>query len=196
MKTLLPFLVVVLLTSCRFHSGTFQSNGVAIHQPSRNAGTVSGSASTVHILGIGGLSTKTLIDDAKRNIYERYPLPAGSILENISVNHSKEFYLVGMAHTITIVADVIDINPTTANQHYKGFFTSDSIYFPLSNSPYDYWGKRATAEFNIGDKVTFLFNGKSENATIIERSKFGYICSYANGKRIYLQKGQMQLLPM
>jgi hypothetical protein len=195
MKLFVPFLFAILFASCKFHSGTFHSNGTSANVHARTAGTVRGTSNVFYFLGLGGLRTSTLVHDAKQNIYQRYPIPKGMVLDNVTIDQSRTTILVALIHRVTITADLIEIGNELSNKSYKGFFTTDSIYFPLSNEPYDYLRYSSLPAFTIGDKVSFVINGKSETGTIVAKNVYGYICKYSENQKIYLQKAQMQLVP-
>ncbi len=70
--------------------------------------TVHGSASTMKVLGLGGLSKQALVAEARENLLKTNPpLAEGEILANITVDFKLSFIIIVSKTTVTVTADVI-----------------------------------------------------------------------------------------
>ena len=133
MKNLLILITLFSITSCAFHSGTFNGSAAINNNQFRIAGTAHGTAQTTQIFGLGGLGKNGLVQEAKKNMQSKYPIQKGMAWGNVTLDF-KITYVFFVRKTMAIVsADIIDFNPATINANYTGFYTEDSTYFPARN---------------------------------------------------------------
>ena len=200
-KKLLPLGILLLMVSgCAIHSGNFNSGVAITNNQFKVLGTATGKASTLHILGIGGLATDALVADAKRDLYSRYPLTNGMLLANISVDFKRSFYLVASVTEVTLSGDIIDFNPSHFEMPYQGFYTEDSTFFPTEKIglPLSVKSQSDKNQLKIvpGNSVSFLLNGVQTKATVKEINSYGLKCEYqtaAGTRKIYLRPDQVTL---
>lgn len=193
MKLLLGLITSFLFTSCAFHHGTFQGSACVTNNQYRIAGTAKGSAEIVQLLGIGGLGKDALVNEAKKDLYAKYPIPKGMMLGNVTVNFKTTYALIVRKTKVFIVADIIDFNPATINANYKGFYTEDSTYFPSRNEMSGiemFNGEDLNGNgVSLNDQVTFLINMNRVDGKIIAINSYGIKCQYETPqgtKKIYL----------
>lgn len=193
MKYLFIAIPLFFLTSCAFHSGTFNGSAAITNNKFRIAGKANGSAETVHFLGLGGLRKDAIVNEARKNMEAKYPIPRGMAWGNVSVDFKTTFVFILWKTKATVSADIIDFNPETINADYKGFYTEDSTYFPARNSVSSDFENYQT-DFNgnnikINDSVTFRMNGNLFVGQIIAIDSYGIKCKYETpqgSKKIYL----------
>jgi hypothetical protein len=197
---LLSSIVLLLLTSCAFHQGTFDSGVAITNNQFRIAGTARGSAYTFHILGIGGLSKDALVWEAKRDLYSKYPLAKGMSLTNVSVDRKFSFYGVAIRTEVVINADIIDFNPERFDLPYLGFYTQDSTFFPTEKLPINTSHKNYVDKHSdyvrIGSTVYFTLNGSKIRGTVKDINSYGIKCEYPTKmgtSKIYLQPKYISL---
>lgn len=110
---LFAILTTLLLSfsNCALHSGYMQSSA------SLNSNNftyikrdVQGSASTLYVLGIGGLSKTALVNEAKNNLLNNFQLQNNQALVDITVNWKNSYYLLVMKNECTITASIVEFN--------------------------------------------------------------------------------------
>jgi len=107
-SALLVAAMVTLLTSCAFHNGITTSSASISNKNFTMMKTVHGSASTMKVLGLGGLSKQALVAEARENLLKTNPpLAEGEILANITVDFKLSFIIIVSKTTVTVTADVI-----------------------------------------------------------------------------------------
>lgn len=186
--------LLFILSGCAFHNGTFDSGVAITNNQFRVVGTAHGNAYTTHVFGLGGLATDALVHEAKRDLYSKYPLAKGMILNNITVDFKRSFYFFAMTTKVMISADIIDFNPEHFDLPYQGFYTNDSTFFPteklpLNRSPKSYLDKNADY-IQVGSKVKFMLNTVQTQGIVKEINNYGLKCEYQSTtglKKIYLQ---------
>ena len=106
---LLP--IVVLMTGCMaFHSGMLQSSAALssanFHYVRMD---IEGTANATYVLGIGGLSRATLVNEAKQDMLSTSPLKSNQALANTTVNF-KTSNILGFISIVkcTVSADVVE----------------------------------------------------------------------------------------
>jgi hypothetical protein len=128
-KQVLSLLLLILsLSSCRYHEGTLISNA-SITPSSELVGYASGEAETSIVLGFGGLNTQTLIRDAKQNLYLNHPLKKGQAYANMGVDVSRSFYPfsalpVVVKNMVVVSADVVNLDPDKVGEELQPLFIS------------------------------------------------------------------------
>ncbi len=84
---------LVLLSSCAYHGGMMTGNA-ELNSNSEIVNFAIGQSEAVHVFGIGGLDSKTLVKDAKEDLYSRYPLKKGQAYANLVVDFRQAFYFI------------------------------------------------------------------------------------------------------
>ncbi len=188
-------IVLFLVSGCATHSGTFDSGVAITNNQFRVVGIAEGQARGTYILGVGGLLKDALVMEAKRDLYSKYPLAKGMVLANVTVDFKRTFLFVAATTLVTVSGDVIDFNPANLDFPYKGFYTDDSTFFPMSPLPIfsERLPSRMDSELNLikkGMKVSFKINNTNIPGTVVEIDNFGIKCSYqteSGMKKIYLK---------
>lgn len=189
--------LVLLLTSCAVHNGTYDSGVALTNNRFRVVGTAEGQAGTTYVLWIGGLGKDALVAEAKKNLYSRYPLTKGMILANVTVDFKQSFFFVAGATLVTVSGDVIDFNPANLDLPYKGFYTEDSTFFPMTTlpvvtevSPKAYIVDEELNSIKKGSKISFKINNTTMKGVVEEINTYGIKCSYQTDsgiRKIYLK---------
>ena len=113
MKKIYVILIIVIgvlsFSSCAFHSG-YMNNSTSLSQGnfSYTKTSISGSASTVKFIGIGGLGKSAIVERAKKDMLKNHPLKANQALANVTVNWKVGFYLIVHTNKCTVTADVVE----------------------------------------------------------------------------------------
>ena len=112
MKRLLVFVFIgILFQGCiSLHNGVIAPNSVNVSTDNfQIVKSISGEASALYILGIGGAKKDGLVREAKINMYNDYPPKPNEIITNITVDNKQTFlfgFLV-MQHSVIVSADVV-----------------------------------------------------------------------------------------
>lgn len=111
MKQNQPLLIVILIlflcNSCAFHKGVMTGNASLQGTNFELIDMATGKASTVKVLGIGGLNKNALVLEAKRDLYSNYPLSIGQAFANVTVDFKNSYILVVSITDVTISADIV-----------------------------------------------------------------------------------------
>lgn len=87
-----------------------------------------GSAHVSYFLGMGGNSSESLLFEAKRNMYQTFPLKKGEFYDNIIIDYKNSYYLVFSKLKITITADIVNrgtyADSEVYTENYKHFLAS------------------------------------------------------------------------
>lgn len=134
---------MVLLSSCAFHSGLITGNASLNNPEFSIVDFAIGSSETVKVFGIGGLNADAVVLEAKRNLYENYPLQKGQALANVTVDFKREYYLVWSKLKVIISAEIVDFNPSL-DKEQQAF---SSLHEIENSSIHDF--------FKIGDEILF-----------------------------------------
>ena len=88
---------------------------------------IQGSESVTYVLGIGGMTKETLVDNAKKDMLQRNPLKANQALCNLTVN-MKTSYQLGLFITVTctVTADVVEFITMNSNNGFSENRTESS----------------------------------------------------------------------
>lgn len=109
---LIAFLfLLTFFSSCAASHIGYVTSSTSLSSPNYNIikKEITGKATTTYILGIGGINTDNLIEEAKKNMLTQNPLLENQSLANISVNFKKTNYLFLYGQTTcTITADVVE----------------------------------------------------------------------------------------
>lgn len=126
----LLFTITLLFTSCAFHSGIFQPTSFEKHH--QYVAFAAGSARTIHVFNIGGLSKEALVLEAKQVMQTLRPLGPDERYANITVDFKYTYWLIGLTTKAVVAADVIKFVPDTvqqvySNEYYKALFNRSNI---------------------------------------------------------------------
>lgn len=107
---LLIFVIGVLsFSSCAVHNGYMNGSASLSEANFDYAKTsISGEASTLKVLGIGGLAKKAIVEEAKKNMLKNNPLKSNQALANVTVNWKNGFYFIVQTNKCTVTADVVE----------------------------------------------------------------------------------------
>ena len=110
-KVLSLFLFLSLVNSCAMHQG-YINNSVALEQNNFDYvnTNISGMASAVYIVGIGGLDRDAIVNAAKQDMLRQNPLKSNQGLANLTVNWKNTWLIVYTKTTCTVSADVVEFN--------------------------------------------------------------------------------------
>ena len=166
-KGILPFLLAsVFLQSCAFYNGTMTGNAAISDANFTVAGFASGTARCTYVFGIGGLKKDGLVLEAKRNMYNTYPLAPGQAFANVTVDFKRGYYILFARTVCTITADIIDFNEMPSSNDFdsvnseitanvinqlKNYSVGEHVYYSESNS-----------SAPIGATITSFLNGKAQ----------------------------------
>ena len=100
---------VLFLSGCAIHTG-YMDSSAALGEAgfSYTQTSISGSASTLRVLGIGGLSKQAIVEEAKMDMLKNNPLKDDQALANVTVNWKYSFYVVVQTTSCTVTADVVE----------------------------------------------------------------------------------------
>ncbi|MEN0006719.1 MAG: DUF6567 family protein [Bacteroidota bacterium] len=163
-------LIIVGLNSCAYHSGLMTGNASLSNAEFSVIDFAIGSAETIKVFGFGGLKSDALVLEAKRNLYENYPLDRGQALANVTVDFKREYYLFWSKLKVIVSADIIDFNEVD-QQNLK--------------SPSKVLGMEKNSEkefFNIGDEILFLLSDDYEKGAITDINKKTLTIRYFDAK--------------
>ena len=153
------FIVLIIgLNSCAFHSGLMTGNASLNNADFNIVDFAIGSSETIKVLGFGGLKSEALVLEAKRNLYENYPLKKGQALANVTVDFKNEFYLLWSKLKVVVSAEVVDFNKTN-----KDYIPISTLLGIENNDKQEF--------FNIGDEVFFFKTNNFEKGKITDISK-------------------------
>ena len=113
MKKVLRLLIIVIgvlsFSSCAIHNG-YMNNSVSLSQAnfSYTQTSISGTASTLKVFGIGGLKRSAIVEEAKKDMLTIHPLQPNQALANITVNWKTGFYFIVITNKCTVTADVVE----------------------------------------------------------------------------------------
>ncbi len=150
---------LVFLNSCAFHSGMMTGNA-ELNSNSEIVSFAIGQSKAVHVFGIGGLDSKTLVKDAKEDLYSRYPLKQGQAYANVVVDFQQAFYLIVDVNTATVSADIVNLNASETSNELQSVFKAKEVQ-PEAQLYTDLW-------VQPGDSVFFVRNDQAEKVGVRE----------------------------
>lgn len=168
---------------CAIHNGGMVSSAVLTQNNFKIIAHVKGEAQAVTFLGFGGGFGRTqLYEEARRDMYAKYPLKAGQAYANIVVDRYNSFWFIGSTGVYTINADVVQFledkyfTPDTLapsmekaarfNQSYNGFKLDDKVYIKADNGFFE-----GTIILLEEEKATVKF---MDNSGQLRRQSFPY----------------------
>lgn len=131
-KLLLFFWVIITLSSCAFHTGTVSTD--LAPENVYYESIASGYSQTTHVFGIGGLQRKTLIQDAKKDLYYKNPLKPGQRYLNMVVDIKTTLVLCVAVVNCNVTADIISVKENAESvfsDNYFGVVTSENLAGPF-----------------------------------------------------------------
>ena len=99
---------VMLLTSCATHSGVFNSSATLNTSNFKYVRVVKGEAETTKVLQLGATKVNALVADARKDMYENFPLKENQAYVNVSVDFKNSYFLLVSKVKVTITADVVE----------------------------------------------------------------------------------------
>lgn len=108
MRATIFILLTSLFASCAYHEGMLQSDISLTNANFKVKSFVQGTSSTTLILGMGGLNKKSLIFEAKRDLYNNYQLQENEVFANFTVDQKTSVLPFLAKQRVTITAEVIE----------------------------------------------------------------------------------------
>lgn len=199
MKKLIPLFTSFLLISCSTYYGNLTGNTFTNQ---KIEATAIGSSSAKYVLGIGGNNRSALVLEAKKNLYENFPLKQNQNYSNFSVDFKNSFYFLFASQKVIVSADIVTINKGSNSQNetpnliQNQFYPNDAVYV------YSKLGKVISVDNNKVKVITdndlkikdynkndvFLINNRFQpeyeiNATITYKvESSAYVPQYKNAK--------------
>ncbi len=160
MKTSLLLLIVsLLLPSCAYHIGTVGGGSAVITNTNfSHIDFAYGRARTVHFLGIGGAQKDALVLEAKRNLYQNYPLQPKQAIGQTIVDFKRTIFFPVLITKVTVSAEIIDFSgdqPDTSR---------------AKNSIEQFTGTSLSGGFTPGDTVAYQSRGDAIEARVLSRT--------------------------
>lgn len=106
---------ITLFSSCAFHTGNFHPSASLTNGNYKLVKVASGHAQTYKIFGIGGLSAEAMVFDAKQDLYKHFPLKAGQVLANTTVDFKRGYYPFFTTTKVTLTGEIVEFTPATLN---------------------------------------------------------------------------------
>jgi hypothetical protein len=162
-KLALLFIVIISLSSCvTIHNGNVSSSSFGLSEDVRIVDVAYGVSSYYTIFGMSGHRKDAMILDAKRNMYESYPLQPGQAYANFSVDIKTTLFLIGRGVKVIVSADII---AKGTNNSYNGVSISEKL-----RSMYGLGGLKP------GDKILFSAAGYlTQEATVLKVKRNGVV---------------------
>ncbi|MCH2215148.1 MAG: hypothetical protein MK086_08265 [Flavobacteriales bacterium] len=157
-KPSIYLLIIPLLCSCAVHTGMMTGNA-NLNSKSEIVNIASGEAKAVYILGIGGLDSKSLVKDAKDNLYINYPILKGQAYANITVDSHFAYYFLAAVHTITVTADIVNLDSDIVTNEVQSIFKGGLVQATIG-------------AFSVTEKLGYYINEQVIEVTIIDYNEF------------------------
>ena len=108
-KLLIIVIGVLSFSSCAIHNG-YMNNSASLSQANFDytQTSISGTASTLKVFGMGGLITSAIVEEAKKDMLKKYPLKSNQALANVTINWKQSFYFIVITNTCTVTADIVE----------------------------------------------------------------------------------------
>jgi len=165
-------IIVLSFSSCAIHNG-YMNNSVSLSHAnfSYTQTSISGTASTLKFLGIGGLEKSAIVEEAKKDMLKKYPLKSNHALTNITVNWKSGFYFIVMTNQCTVTADIVR------------FYNADESR-DVEAENIDVTQKKSIVQtkFVVGEKVRYKDTFKSIEGVIIKIEGYNYFVKYTDKK--------------
>ncbi|MCZ4407552.1 hypothetical protein O3Q51_01940 [Cryomorphaceae bacterium 1068] len=185
MKTLKLFTLAVLATgisSCAFHQGMMNDSASLHGQDFELIGMAVGNAQTTHVLGIGGLDPTGLVLDAKRSMYNRFPLRKGQAYANLSVDFKRSFFFIVQTTQATVSADIVQFGELETDSLQKLFQNNLELAY--------------TTNLDDSEVLGIMLNGKLIRVSILRKSNNGHLTLIDQNGKIYENMKQYLLFQM
>lgn len=115
LQTVILGISLVAMSSCASHSSLTenlksQNTQVTLSQNNFTMGErIEGDATATYVFGFGGLSKKSLLETARKSMYQNANLTGSSkALINETFSNKTSFYLIVWKHQVNVSADVIE----------------------------------------------------------------------------------------
>ena len=181
----LLFIVIGVLTfsSCAVHNG-YMNNSASLSQANFDYTqvSISGTASTTQVFGIGGLGKSAIVDEAKKDMLKKNPLKSNQALVNITVNWKSGFYLIVMTKTCTVAADVVEFNSGIKSDavELNGENGKTQTNPVVTEKKIMQEKNKTEASFKVGDKVVYQGSFKKIEGTIYKVEGENYYIKYTD----------------
>lgn len=162
-RNLFVFTILFALCSCASYTGSFNDSASLSGGNFEISGWGQGQSSAKYLFGIGGLNKEQLVFEAKKDLYENYPLQKGQSYANVSVDFKTLFVLPYIKRTATINADIVQFYPETASSWDSSL---QSIFKELSPVPVQ--STDTHIDYSVGDRVYSFVHGVVVKGVIID----------------------------
>lgn len=172
--------IFISLSSCAYHVGTMSSSAAVSNGHFKVLGYAVGTSEVNKFLGFGGLNKDGLVLEAKKDLYQKYPLDSGQVFGNITVDFKTSVGFPFSKTQVFVGADVIDFYPER-NATLK---SAAPVQEPAK---YEQLNDRAELNgFKIGDTVSATVSGKAVSGTITKFKGNWVYVSQANNKKVWV----------
>lgn len=163
--------VLLLLSSCAFHSGMISSSQLGSKTYYQYEDISVGYAKATYFLGIGGLRKDALLNDAKRNLYLSYPLKPNQVFDNLTLDTKTTYILPFSKVEMILVADVVELDSGHQISMRDGY---RKVLTQSAKSSKDYLSNY--------EPVLLLENGKAYNGRVVGINKRKATVFYVNAE--------------
>jgi len=153
-------IIVIAVSSCAFHSGIMNDSASLHGQDFELLGMAEGRSSTTHVLGIGGLNPLGLVAEAKRAMYNRYPLKKGQAYANISVDFKRSYFFLVNTTTAMVTADIVQFGEEESEE-LQSLFKNGVAMMNL-------------IELNKNVEIGIMVNGELRKVNMIKMENTGH----------------------
>lgn len=174
MKTFWIYLIMLcfaLFSSCAIHSG-YLNNSASLSQGNFHYSkfSISGTASTTYVFGIGGLRKRAIVEEAKRDMLEKNPLKSNQVLANTTVNWKFAYFLIISKLTCTVTGDVVEFDSVYNENELKLEMQNGNTKTraAASKSINMEEGNNIEPVFKVGDKVVYQDTFNKYQCTIFQ----------------------------
>ena len=141
------------INSCATHSGMMTGNAALSDANFKVVDYAIGRSETFKFLGMGGVPVDGIVMEAKRNLYDNYPLKSGQALANVTVDFKRSYFVLIFGLKVTVTADVIDFNEGAK-------VVAEPDEFPLEFSHLEEKNFSISREYVYFEKNEFFLKGK------------------------------------
>ncbi|MFT6174805.1 MAG: hypothetical protein ACJAZC_001863 [Cryomorphaceae bacterium] len=155
-----------VLSSCAFHSGMMNDSASLHGQDFELIGMAVGQSNTTHVIGIGGLDPTGLVLEAKRNMYNLFPLKKGQTYANLSVDFKRSYFIIVNTTKVTVSADIVQFGELETDSLQKLFQINPELAY-LTNIDTDVLGMMLNGELI---RINVLKKSNNDRYTLIDQN--------------------------
>jgi hypothetical protein len=185
MKTLKLFtlaLLAISISSCAFHEGMMNDSASLHGQDFELIGMAVGNAQTTHVFGIGGLDPTGLVLDAKRSMYNRFPLRKGQAYANLSVDFKRSYFFIVNTTKATVSADIVQFGVLETDSLQKLFQNNLELAY--------------TTNLDNREALGIMLNGELIGVNILRKASNGHLTLIDQNGKVYENMKQYLMFEM